>query len=267
MSKLILLYSADLHATIPALLRIPTLIEQVRADHPDAEVIYLDAGDVQDKTNAISQNTLGAGLYHLLGVAGCQVGVMGNKCMKRYDVSAVQHWVKAGGFPVLVANVALANGKPIPATQNSIILKLNSMKLGVIGVTADRVVYISDLQLSTRPALICIREELAILRDQGADAVILLSHMGLDDDHRHALALQNDIPLIIGAHTHIELPFGKQVGKVWISHAGAYGEYLGQIEADWDGSQLTMNHISLLPISENIPPHPTMVEALETLGK
>jgi len=64
-----------------------------------------------------------------------------------------------------------------------------------------------------------IREHAAALRQDGAEAVIVLSHMGLPRDRELAAGLQADVNLIIGAHTHDLLPEGEWVGQVLLAQA------------------------------------------------
>jgi 2',3'-cyclic-nucleotide 2'-phosphodiesterase (5'-nucleotidase family) len=48
MQSLIILHSNDIHGRIAGLARIATLVEQVRAEHPDIPVLYVDGGDIEE---------------------------------------------------------------------------------------------------------------------------------------------------------------------------------------------------------------------------
>ncbi len=73
-------------------------------------------------------------------------------------------------------------------------------------------------------------------------------------------SVQDDIDLIIAAHTHEVLPEGAWVGKIPIAQAGMYAEYLGRIDIQWDGTQATVQHISLIPVTDDIPPAERVLE-------
>ena len=68
--------------------------------------------------------------------------------------------------------------------------------------------------VQTPPVVPLVRELAAGLRRDGADAVILLSHLGLPDDRTLAAELQREVRVIIGGHTHDLLPAGEWVGQV-----------------------------------------------------
>ncbi|HET8841426.1 MAG TPA: 5'-nucleotidase C-terminal domain-containing protein, partial [Ktedonobacteraceae bacterium] len=94
----------------------------------------------------------------------------------------------------------------------------------------------------------------------GADSVILLSHMGIEHDRRLAAELQEELPLIIGAHSHTLLSKGERLGKVMLVQAGAYAQHLGCIDLLWNGSALEVQHVCVLPITDDIPPASEIVE-------
>lgn len=78
--------------------------------------------------------------------------------------------------------------------------------------------------------------------------------MGLDIDRKLATGLQQDVEIIIGAHSHSLLPEDERVGQVFIAQAGKYAEHLGRLDVIWDGEQLTVRRASVLPVTETIQP-------------
>jgi 2',3'-cyclic-nucleotide 2'-phosphodiesterase (5'-nucleotidase family) len=142
----------------------------------------------------------------------------------------------------------------LPGVQPTALLDLDGVRLGVIGVTAEFPEYVRVYGLQMPPALEVIREHVMALRRAGADAVVLLSHLGLPADRMIAAALPEELALIIGAHTHDRLPEGEWVGSVCIVQAGAYAEHLGRVDLRWDGTQLTVQHVQLLRVGPEILP-------------
>src|SRR5262249_39318363 len=110
------------------------------------------------------------------------------------------------------------------------------------------------------PSLPLISELAAELRAQGADAVLLLSHLGLAVDRTLAAELQGEIPLILGAHSHHLLSEGERVGDVLIVQAGEFAQHLGRLDLLWDGRHLTVEQVRLIPITEAITPAPEVLE-------
>lgn len=65
-----------------------------------------------------------------------------------------------------------------------------------------------------------------------ADALILLSHLGLPRDEQIAAEIA-EIDVIIGAHTHHVLPHGKRISGKLIAQAGKHGQYLGKLSLEF----------------------------------
>jgi len=148
----------------------------------------------------------------------------------------------------------MADDSFIPGTHPTALLDLGIMRLGLVGVTVEMPSYTRFFGLSTVPTLPLIRELAMELRSEGADAVILLSHLGLAADRELAEELQEDVALIIGGHSHDVLPEGEWVGDVLIAQAGHYAEHLGRIDLIWDGEQLKATRATVLPVADTTPP-------------
>lgn len=254
MQSLIILHSNDIHGRIEGLARIATLVEQARAEYPDIPVLYVDGGDIEETAEYISNVTRGVAMYRLLSVAGCQVATVGNGGILRYGPQLLEEYAAAADYPLLLANLRTADGEILPGTLPATILEAGSLRIGIIGLTAKFFdIYETFFGLRTFPEIPLLPELTTELRQQGADIVILLSHLGLPDDRIVAEAVQDEIDLIIGAHTHDVLTEGEWVGKIPIAQAGMYAEYLGRIDSQWDGTQLTVQRMSLIPVTKDIP--------------
>jgi 2',3'-cyclic-nucleotide 2'-phosphodiesterase (5'-nucleotidase family) len=245
--RLTLLHTNDLHGRQDALARIGTLVarEKAAADH---QVLFLDAGDVEETTVRLSNLTKGAAMHRLLGRAGCDVSVVGNACWIRYGPTILGAHAEAASYPILLANFEPVVGA-VPSARFG--------GVGVFGLTAPyRDLFtntdwgwkaLDELEVASRLA--------AELRADGASFVVLLSHLGLSspedrwDDRRIAGQLQGEVDLIVGAHSHDLLPDGEWVGDVLIVQAGQFGEHLGRVELE-DG-RLTA---SVEAVSAEIPP-------------
>jgi 2',3'-cyclic-nucleotide 2'-phosphodiesterase (5'-nucleotidase family) len=125
--------------------------------------------------------------------------------------------------------------------QPSGILEVGGVKLGLIGLTDPFEAYTGFFGMTDLEIIPLAKKLATDLRSQGADLIIVLSHLGWQHDEPHlerfndqmlAKALQNEIDLIIGAHTHHLLENGRQVRRVWVAQTGNYAEYLGRIELE-----------------------------------
>lgn len=268
MQKLIILHSNDIHGRVEGLARIATLVEQVRADNPGVPVLYFDAGDIEETSLRLSNMTRGIAMHRLLSAAGCDAAAVGNGGIMRYGQGILEDYAKVAHYPQLLANVRLPDGSLLPGAQSTAILDAGTLKLGLIGVTVtwvDGDIYATGFGLRSLPPMPLISELAQELRRQGADIVLLLSHLGLPDDRKLAEELQNEVPLIIGAHTHHLLPTGERIGQVLIAQAGEYAQHLGRLDLLWDGNQLQVEQVSVLTITADIQPSPRVQHEVEII--
>ncbi|HBM97309.1 TPA: hypothetical protein DD394_07460, partial [bacterium UBP9_UBA11836] len=101
----------------------------------------------------------------------------------------------------------------------------------------------------------------------GADLVVVLSHIGYEND----LKLANKVPgidLIVGGHSHTVLPEGQMVGKTLVTQAGFAAKYLGEIKLNLEGQpghwRLVEAKSKLIPvICDQIKPDPEVEKILK----
>ncbi len=228
--RLTILHTNDIHGREERIAQIATLVRRAKADSPHP-VLYLDAGDVEETTNRLSSMTKGVAMHRLLARTTCDAATVGNATWLRYGPGVIAEQARAASYPLLLANFA-----PVDGVVPSVLLG----NVGVFGLTAPfRTLFadtdwgfekLDELEVAQR----CARE----LRAQGAELVVFLSHLGLAepaerwDDRRIAAALQKELDVIVGAHSHDLLPEGEWIGDVLVTQAGAYGDHLGRIEVD-----------------------------------
>jgi 2',3'-cyclic-nucleotide 2'-phosphodiesterase (5'-nucleotidase family) len=251
--RLTILHTNDVHGRVEGLARVATLVERIRRETPH-RVLYMDAGDVEETTNRLSNITKGAAMHRLLSAAGCEVATVGNAAWLRYGPQVIAEHARVARYPLLLANL-----RPVEGARDSVLLD----GVGVIGVTASFADYYGD---SISFGVEAVREAPLVrrlardLRRRGAELVVLLSHLGYEapddpvDDLRLAAELQGEIDLVISAHTHHLLPEGDRVGDVVVASAGEYAQHLGRIEVDDDRIDA---HV--IPVGDDVPPHPAVL--------
>lgn len=264
MQRCVILHTNDIHARLDGLARIATLVADVRAENPDVSVLYVDAGDSEDTRERLSNLTKGASMHRLLRVMDCDAVAVGNAALLRYGEASLLDQAAVAPYPLVLANLRLRDGSPLPGTQPTAMLRAGSMRIGVVGVTADMDSYTQFFGLRILTPEPLVRELAASLRQDGADIVVLLSHMGLERDRELAAGLQGDIDLIIGAHSHNLLPEGEHIGDILIAQAGKYAEHLGRLDLTWDGEHLTAE-ASVIAVTEDIPPAPMFHTELQSI--
>jgi 2',3'-cyclic-nucleotide 2'-phosphodiesterase (5'-nucleotidase family) len=256
--RLTILHTNDIHGRQERIGQIATLVREAKAA-ADHSVLYLDAGDVEETTNRLSNVTKGVAMHRLMNQAGCDAATVGNACWLRYGPAILAEHADAARYPLLLANFAPVTG-PVSWTILGAV--------GVFGLTAPFRGLFGDVDWGFEPLdeLEVARHAAAELRAQGASLVVFLSHLGLDtpqerwDDRRIAAELQDEVDLIVGAHSHDLLPNGEWVGRVLIAQAGEFGEHLGRIEID--GSELTA---SVEPIADEVEQHYEVIEEAQRI--
>jgi len=99
-------------------------------------------------------------------------------------------------------------------------------------------------------------------RAKGAQAVVLLSHNGMDVDLKMASRVTG-IDAILGGHTHDGVPQGTLVanrgGKTLVTNAGSNGKFLAVLDLDVQRGKVAGYRYRLLPVfSALLPPDPAM---------
>jgi sulfur-oxidizing protein SoxB len=90
-------------------------------------------------------------------------------------------------------------------------------------------------------------------RAKGAQAVIVLSHNGMDVDLKLAGQLRG-VDAILGGHTHDGVPAPAVVGSTLVTNAGCNGKFLGVLDLDVKGSRVAGYRYKLLPVFASLLP-------------
>jgi sulfur-oxidizing protein SoxB len=107
------------------------------------------------------------------------------------------------------------------------------------------------------------------IRDtESPDAVVLLSHNGMDVDLKLA-ATVTGLDVILGGHTHDGIPKPVEVknssGTTLVTNAGSNGKYLAVLDLELGKGHVKAYRYSLLPVFSNfIEPDPEMAAFIET---
>jgi 2',3'-cyclic-nucleotide 2'-phosphodiesterase (5'-nucleotidase family) len=257
--RLTILHTNDIHGRLEGLARIATMVAEIReaSAHP---VLYFDAGDIEDQGNRLSSMTKGEAVNRLLSAAGCDGAAVGNATLIRYGPMVLGKYAKTIQHPLWLANVTMPDGSTIPGVRTSSIIELPGLQLGVIGLTDPFEMYRKYFGLQLPEVIPLVRELAQGLRSQGAQFVLVLSHLGWQhedvrtlNDQTLARELQNEIDLIIGAHTHHLLEHGEQIGRVWVAQAGNFAEHLGRIELEHGDQGWRVSSVATMPVPPETP--------------
>jgi sulfur-oxidizing protein SoxB len=103
------------------------------------------------------------------------------------------------------------------------------------------------------------------VRAKGAQAVVLLSHNGMDVDLKLASRVRG-IDVILGGHTHDAVPAPVVVanpgGRTLVTNAGCNGKFLGALDLEVRERRVTGYRYRLLPVFSNLLPADKEMDAL-----
>ncbi len=230
-----------------------TLVKRLRASRPQA--LLLDGGDTW-QGSATSLWTEGAdmiGAQKLLGV-----DLMTAHWEFTYGAKRVSAAVAKELAPMefLAQNVKTADFED-PVFKPYSLRSVNGVALAVIGQAfpytpiANPRYMVSEWTFGIQePRLQQLVDE---VRAKGAQAVVLLSHNGLEVDLKLAARVRG-IDAILGGHTHDGVPAPVVVGKTLVSNAGSHGKFLAVLDLEVKGGAVTGHRYRLLPVFANLLP-------------
>lgn len=97
-----------------------------------------------------------------------------------------------------------------------------------------------------------------IRKEEKPDAIILLSHNGMDVDIKMAERIPG-LNAVFGGHTHDGVPQPVKVKNVagntcWVTNAGSNGKFIGVMDFDIQNGKVKEMHYQMLPVFENALP-------------
>jgi hypothetical protein len=198
----------------------------------DTSLLQLDAGDLLFSANSVpellkDQAELQAryllktldGLHHDAVVPGEKDFALGFKTFEKLR--------KGTKIRFLAANLVMRKGGRAAFEKSALFERKEkngkTIKIAVVGIVGTDLSLPSELK--ALPAIATAKREVAALRKK-ADLVVLLTHVGLEEDRRLASQVPG-VDIIIGGHTQSFLQEPQTVGKTIIYQSSFRNQYLG----------------------------------------
>ncbi len=210
------------------------MIEAEKTRNPRG-VILLSAGDMFQGT-PISDIFQGRPVLEMMNDLHFDAMTLGNHEFD-WGRTALAGIIKSAAFPVLSANIVDRAGNYLSGVKPYMIVERKGIKIAVIGLTTPETPYatkaenVQDLTFLD-PAGI-LPGLLTEVRRKGASLIVLLTHLGTDEDKRLAASVEG-IDVIVGGHSHTVVTDPVTVGRTIIVQAGSHGLYLGVLELTVD---------------------------------
>lgn len=277
--RLILLHTNDHHGAFMSavdgefgMAAQATLIDQIReeAAKNGDHVLLLSAGDIN--TGPPESNVFNAKPdFEGMRMIGYDAMTLGNHEFDK-PLSVLREQQNIANFPFLGSNIVTLDGKP--AFTPYVIKDVGGKKVAIIGFTTpDTPKFTPRANTETLKFLDPTETsgELVKKLKSENDLVIGLSHLGYFPGENHGLNAPGDetlarkvpgIDIIVGGHTHTEIPEPVRIGDTVIVQAKESGHFVGRMDINLSSGKPVIENYSLIPV-KGIPPKKAVQELLQ----
>jgi len=244
-----------------------TLVNELKSQYGPENTLFLDGGDTWQGSGTALW-TKGLDMIHACNLLGVDA-MTGHWEFTYKDKQVIDNIQKFKGEflaqNVLVKEEALFDDAPAfdedtgHAFKPYSIKQVNGKSIAIIGQAfpytsiANPSRFMPDWTFGIRDQ--ALQKIVNEVRAKGADAVILLSHNGIDVDIKMASRVAG-IDVILGGHTHDAVPIPLEVsnsqGKTIVTNAGSNGKFLTVLDLDIGKGHIKDYSYKLLPVFSNL---------------
>ncbi len=243
-----------------------TLIQQERSALPD-RTLLLDSGDAW-YGSAIALLTQGRAPVEVMNAIGYDALTLHWEFNLGKD--ALLQRIEEAQFAVLVQNLVDTDFED-RVLQPSLVREINGLRVAVVG-QAYPLSLLTTEDPNANPGFrmgyrdVELQQEIDRLRqEEGVSLVVLLSHMGYEQDKVMAARL-NGVDVIVGGHTHDILWRPEKVGQTILLQGGSHGKFLGELDLEIQNGQITACRHRLIPVvAGRIEPDPEIAALIDEL--
>ena len=262
--------------------QLKTLVDRLRSEAGAGNAVLLDGGDLW-QGSGLADAMQGADMVEVANLLGIEAltghweFTYGEKVVRRNLDRFKGEFLAQNVF--LTDEAAFNNAPAFDSASGRVfkpatIKDLNGHRIGIIGQAMPYVPiahpkrFTPDWTFGIRDAE--LQKVVDGLRQQEkVDAVILLSHNGMDVDLKLASRVTG-IDVILGGHTHDAVPqptmIANAAGKTLVTNAGSSGKFLAVLDLDIGKGSVKDARYRLLPIYANlIRPDPEMQALIDRL--
>ncbi|HZG58464.1 bifunctional UDP-sugar hydrolase/5'-nucleotidase [Paenibacillus sp.] len=233
----VILHTNDLHSVFESMPRIRSIFAAYEREQPPERLLRFDIGDHMDRMRIETEGTMGAANVDVMNATGYDAAVPGNNEGLTLPAEALEElYGRQAAFPVLVANLRRTEadsdsgegGEGASWLRPRLVLERGGVRFGLFGLTAAFDPFYRELGWRATDPFEAAAAQVARLREEGADVIIALSHLGLSQDRRLAETVPG-IDLVLGGHTHHLLERLERAGGAYIGAAGKFGSHVGVV--------------------------------------
>lgn len=234
-------HTNDLHSHFTYWKRSQNFIEETRKMlAAQGETSFLiDLGDHLDRSNLVTEATLGQCNIEMLNDANYDVVTLGNNEGITLSHDELYHLYDDARFEVVVGNLfSMQKENPQWMKPYTILTTQYGTKIAVLAATAPFALFYKQLGWDVtmpRPAII---KWAYALKDE-VDLVVCMSHLGITEDELLAQECPA-IDVIFGSHTHHVFEQGRMENGVLLTGGGKFGMYTGHLTLEFEHTTKTL---------------------------
>ncbi|MFN0101409.1 MAG: bifunctional metallophosphatase/5'-nucleotidase [Bryobacteraceae bacterium] len=184
-----------------------------------------------------------------------------------YGVDQLRNLAARLDHPLLAINCYRKDTGEL-AYPPSVLLERGGLRVGIIGIAATIIDKTMPKHFSEGLRFTLGNEELpgqiSALRTQGADLIVVLSHLGLPQDMNIAAEVSG-IDVLVSGHSHNRLYEPLQVNGAVIMQSGCHGSFIGRLDLDLDEGLIAAVRHRLIRIDEAIEPDAEMQRVVDKI--
>ncbi|OJG99753.1 Ser/Thr protein phosphatase [Enterococcus termitis] len=252
MEEIVILHTNDLHSHLenwPKIRRYLTS-QKEKYSHAGKTVLTLDLGDFVDRWHPLTEATNGQANIALMNTIHYDAATIGNNEGVGNSKEQLNHLYDHRNFDVLLANLLDKNTGQMPewAEPYKIIETKEQTKIGLIALTAPFPLTYEPNGWTIQSAKEVLPTLVAQVRP-ACDILVLMSHLGIDEDIRIANEFP-EIDVLLGSHTHHLFRSGEKINKTQLSAAGKFGYYIGEVHLTVDKNHIVQSTARALPTAD-----------------
>ncbi len=264
--------------------RLSTLVKQVRDEKQDEPVLLFSSGDFIGGSPFAWLVPLGhSAELEIMKEVGYDAIAIGNHEFDYGPEILADYFERAGypdyheHLPLLGSNLDIPSDiklKDILIPDNHLFSLSNGLVVGVFSLLGEGAYSVapSAWPVGIHPSTETARKQAGLLREEGADVIIALTHSGIVHDRLLASKIQG-IDVILGGHDHYKTPRPEIVNNTIILHSGYFLEYVGKLELAVDVSTGSLRILNdekdnpyLIKLDSRIEEDPVITSIIDRYG-
>lgn len=251
----------DRFRTLGGLARIATAVEQVRAE-TDGATLLLDNGDTFHGTY-VAVHSKGEAMVPLMNALAPEA--MTVHWEFAYGPAQVQRLAAQLAYPILAINCYRDEGGLFFEPYRMV--DKGGVRVAVIGIACNIVDKTMPPAFSEGLRFTLGRDELPswithVREHEGADLVVVLSHLGFPQDVKLASEV-GGIDVLVSGHTHNRMEAPVIENGAIIFQSGCHGSFLGRLDLDIEDGSITAHRHRLIEIDERFAPDQHVQEQVD----